>query len=95
MIDLTSNFYVLGCPECDIAKKTLSELESDVTALIVDCDESEKLCRKYELNHLPSLLLYNEDLGVYEYPKPMIYLEAVEDFLNLYDIIHYLSYFTI
>ena len=74
----------VGCPECVLAAEAVDSLDVDVFGLTVDCDSTPRLCTKYELDHLPEVLLFNGDLGVYEYGKPYIYQEGLEEFIEMY-----------
>eukprot|EP00339_Tiarina_fusa_P009257 CAMPEP_0117001118 /NCGR_PEP_ID=MMETSP0472-20121206/3227_1 /TAXON_ID=693140 ORGANISM="Tiarina fusus, Strain LIS" /NCGR_SAMPLE_ID=MMETSP0472 /ASSEMBLY_ACC=CAM_ASM_000603 /LENGTH=467 /DNA_ID=CAMNT_0004701025 /DNA_START=105 /DNA_END=1511 /DNA_ORIENTATION=+ len=73
-----------NCPECSIASDAIASLkyeDEDLVAVTVDCDTLTQICRKYELDHLPKVLLFNEDVGIYEYKEVYVYLEALEQFV--------------
>lgn len=78
-------YKFIECPECDIASDAFEALKSeydDLVAVTVDCDELTRECLKYELDHLPEVVLFYEEIGIYQYPQPYVYLEALESFVT-------------
>ena len=84
-------FFGLDCPECNIAAEALADLvleNENLIAVTVDCDTAPDVCTKYEFTHLPQVLLFNEDVGIYEYKQPYVYLEALEEFASRFVAVH-------
>jgi len=80
------NFIILKfgselCDACQALEFELEELEEieNISILSIDCNDSEVLCESYEINRVPTLIIYNpEDQMIFHHEGVVLYQDILE-----------------